>query len=232
MNFQSSCKIITNQSSWYYSYESRVVRIGPCLFLNCFPKPSTRIKTEEVQGNGGFGRCGARRRWGRGAGEWRHLAAPQVASAQPQEEWRGLAVCVCGSAACRLMAVMLWGTMSSEDELRRTGWPQRDHGWALLASRQGAAARPRARAAAAARALAWPASMANTAMCGSEAREEVTSTLGLGASSGDVAEASSSSSERFGRPCLARERANRERRGGRPGFPKWASGVRWCACMS
>jgi hypothetical protein len=45
----------------------------------------------------------------------------------------------------------------------------------------------------------------------------------LGVSSGAMAEAGSSN-ERFGRPCLTRERANREQREGVPGFQNGRAG--------
>jgi len=70
-----------------------------------------------------------------------------VPSARAEEECGGLATCACGSAARRLTAAMLWGATGGEDEPRETGWPQRARGWAPLAPWQGAAARPRARAA-------------------------------------------------------------------------------------
>ena len=39
MNFQSSCKIITNQSLWHYSPESQFLQKGPSRFSNSSTKP-------------------------------------------------------------------------------------------------------------------------------------------------------------------------------------------------
>jgi len=114
-----------------------------------------------------------------GGEQVRSRAHPMVPSARPEEEYGGLATCACGSAVRRLTAATLWGATGCEDKPRETGWPQRARGWAPLVPRQGAAARPRARAAAA-RALAWLASMADTVVRGSEAREEAMAALGLG----------------------------------------------------
>ena len=94
-----------------------------------------------------------------GGEQVRSRVHPMVPSARAEEECGGLATCACGSAARRLTAATLWGAMGGEDEPRETGWPQRARGWAPLAPWQGAAARPRARAATA-RASAWLASMA------------------------------------------------------------------------
>jgi len=106
-------------------------------------------------------------------------AHPMVPSAWPEEECGGLATCACGSAARRPTAAMLWGAMGCEDKPRETGWPQRARGWAPHVPRQGAAARPRARAAAA-RASAWLASMVDTVVRGSAAREEAMEALAWG----------------------------------------------------
>ena len=114
-----------------------------------------------------------------GGEQVRSRAHPMVPSARPKEECGGLATCACGSATRRLTAATLWGATGGEDEPRETRWPQRARGWAPLAPWQGAAAMPRARAAAA-RASAWLASMADTVVRGSEAREEATEALGLG----------------------------------------------------
>ena len=114
-----------------------------------------------------------------GGEQVRSRAHPMVPSARPEEECGGLATCACGSATRRLTAATLWGATGGEDEPRETGWPQRARGWAPLAPWQGAAARPRARAAAA-RASAWLASMVDTVVRGSVSREEVMEVLAWG----------------------------------------------------
>ena len=85
---------------------------------------------------------------------------------------------------------MLWGATGGEDEPRETGWPQRAHGWAPLAPWQGAAARPRARAAvrhgwrpwralavAAVQGRSWE---QRAALCDGGGEADATAALGLG----------------------------------------------------
>ena len=55
MNFQSSCKIITNQSLRHYSHESMTLQIGPSLSSNSSTKSLTGFKAErpsEARGAG------------------------------------------------------------------------------------------------------------------------------------------------------------------------------------
>ena len=50
MNFQSFCKIITNQSLRHYSHESMTFQIGPSLSSNSCAKSLTGFKAEEPAG--------------------------------------------------------------------------------------------------------------------------------------------------------------------------------------
>ena len=52
MNFQSSCKIITNQSIRHYSHESQVLQKGPLLLSNLKTRSLTRITAGRSSGIG------------------------------------------------------------------------------------------------------------------------------------------------------------------------------------
>ena len=91
MNFQSSCKIITNQSLWHYSHESQVLQKGPLLLSNCCARSLTgsgsrggtglrRIRPEEAR----------RRRWdGRGAPGSSRASMGQLVLARGGSWWPG-----------------------------------------------------------------------------------------------------------------------------------------------
>ena len=67
MNFQSSCKIITNQSLRHYSYESMTLQIGPSLSSNSCAKSLTGFKAEEaIGGSRRWPEEACRRRWSGG----------------------------------------------------------------------------------------------------------------------------------------------------------------------
>ena len=79
MNFQSSCKIITNQSLRHYSHESLTSQLGPPLFSNLSAKSISfipRPETEQFAGARDSGRRGDRQRRRRGPGASTCPAAP------------------------------------------------------------------------------------------------------------------------------------------------------------
>ena len=79
MNFQSSCKIITNQSLRHYSHESLTSQLGPPLFLNLSAKSISFIPRPEIEKFAGArdsGRRGDRQRRRRGPGASTCPAAP------------------------------------------------------------------------------------------------------------------------------------------------------------
>ena len=91
MNFQSSCKIITNQSLRHYSIESQVLQKGPSLFSNSSAKP---LVGKQSRGGTGRRRIRPERRQSMatsgGEGPWT-LAHQRVASARTVVARRGLA---------------------------------------------------------------------------------------------------------------------------------------------
>ena len=79
MNFQSSYKIITNQSLRHYSHESLTSQLGPPLFSNLSAKSISfipRPETEQFTGARDSGRRGDRQRRRRGPGASTCPAAP------------------------------------------------------------------------------------------------------------------------------------------------------------
>ena len=79
MNFQSSCKIITNQSLRHYSHESLTSQLGPFTLSNLSAKSISfipRPETEQFAGARDSGRRGDRQRRRRGPGASTCPAAP------------------------------------------------------------------------------------------------------------------------------------------------------------
>ena len=91
MNFQSSCKIITNQSLRHYSHESQVLQKGPSLMSNFNTRSLTQITVGRSSESLRFRPEEARRRrWGGGGapgGLVRTRRWPHLAQRRPDAAW-------------------------------------------------------------------------------------------------------------------------------------------------